>query len=241
MSPSAHVGEASRSWSRDGFFISTDSSLIPTDALNKAFASDTLYWASPLPEPAMRHMLDNCLCFGLYSPTPTPPPRVDKDDDDAAAADPADTLHEIAGHVKPEASSRSHTQSTGQQVKDQAQQPSLIGFARLITDKVTFSYLTDVYVLPEWQGQGLGRWLISCVQEVCEEMPHLRRTMCIIGHGREKSLGFYGELVSLLYAKQCHEISVLRNADLLGITDEDGASGGSGDGLGELLCFLLGG
>ncbi|PYH40458.1 uncharacterized protein BP01DRAFT_361242 [Aspergillus saccharolyticus JOP 1030-1] len=40
-----------------------------------------------------------------------------------------------------------------------------IGFARLITDGVTFAYLTDLYVLPEYQGHGLGGWLIDCVDE----------------------------------------------------------------------------
>lgn len=32
-----------------------------------------------------------------------------------------------------------------------------IGFARLITDYATFAYLCDVYVLEEYQGEGLGR------------------------------------------------------------------------------------
>ncbi|SCC68547.1 GNAT family N-acetyltransferase [Kosakonia oryziphila] len=37
-----------------------------------------------------------------------------------------------------------------------------IGFARLITDYATFAYLCDVYVLEEYQGRDLGRWLIAC-------------------------------------------------------------------------------
>ena len=40
---------------------------------------------------------------------------------------------------------------------------SQIGFARLITDYATFAYLCDVYVLEEYQGEGLGRWLMECV------------------------------------------------------------------------------
>ena len=56
-------------------------------------------------------------------------------------------------------------------------QNNLIGFARCITDYVTFLYLTDVYVLPAYQGKALGAWLIACVQEVVEDMPHLRRSM----------------------------------------------------------------
>ena len=38
-----------------------------------------------------------------------------------------------------------------------------IGLARVITDYVTYGYLCDVYILPEYQGKGLGKWLITCV------------------------------------------------------------------------------
>jgi GNAT superfamily N-acetyltransferase len=40
-----------------------------------------------------------------------------------------------------------------------------IGLARVITDAATFAYLCDVYVLPEWRGRRLGRWLMECVME----------------------------------------------------------------------------
>lgn len=38
-----------------------------------------------------------------------------------------------------------------------------IGFARLVTDYATFAYLCDVYVLEEYQGEGLGRWVMECI------------------------------------------------------------------------------
>jgi GNAT superfamily N-acetyltransferase len=38
-----------------------------------------------------------------------------------------------------------------------------IGFARVISDFSTFAYLADVFILPAYQGQGLGKWLISCI------------------------------------------------------------------------------
>jgi GNAT superfamily N-acetyltransferase len=41
--------------------------------------------------------------------------------------------------------------------------PRQIGLARVITDEATFAYLCDVYVLPEFQRQGLGKWLMECV------------------------------------------------------------------------------
>ncbi|MXP57093.1 GNAT family N-acetyltransferase [Pantoea sp. ME81] len=42
---------------------------------------------------------------------------------------------------------------------------SQVGFARLITDHATFAYLCDVYVLEAHQGDGLGRWLMTCIHD----------------------------------------------------------------------------
>jgi len=38
-----------------------------------------------------------------------------------------------------------------------------IGFARVISDTITFAYLADVFVLEAYQGRGLGKWLVACV------------------------------------------------------------------------------
>lgn len=38
-----------------------------------------------------------------------------------------------------------------------------VGFARVTTDRATFAYLADVFVLEEHRGRGLGRWLVECV------------------------------------------------------------------------------
>jgi GNAT superfamily N-acetyltransferase len=38
-----------------------------------------------------------------------------------------------------------------------------IGLARVITDRATFGYLADVYVIEEFRGRGLGQWLIESV------------------------------------------------------------------------------
>ncbi|KAL7622143.1 hypothetical protein AAE478_007645 [Parahypoxylon ruwenzoriense] len=55
--------------------------------------------------------------------------------------------------------------------------PRQVGLVRLVTDDVTFAYLTDVYILPEYQGKGLGRWMMECLSEVIKGWPHLRRFM----------------------------------------------------------------
>ncbi len=38
-----------------------------------------------------------------------------------------------------------------------------IGFARVITDFAVVGVIEDVYVLPEYQGQGLGRFLMESI------------------------------------------------------------------------------
>jgi GNAT superfamily N-acetyltransferase len=40
-----------------------------------------------------------------------------------------------------------------------------IGFARVITDRATFAYLADVYVLPEHRGKGLSKRLMEEVMQ----------------------------------------------------------------------------
>jgi GNAT superfamily N-acetyltransferase len=39
--------------------------------------------------------------------------------------------------------------------------PTQVGFGRVISDFATFAYLADVFILPEYQGQGLGMWLVA--------------------------------------------------------------------------------
>ena len=38
-----------------------------------------------------------------------------------------------------------------------------IGFARVVTDYATFAYLGDVYILEEFRGLGLSKWLMEVI------------------------------------------------------------------------------
>ncbi|GAD88756.1 putative acetyltransferase [Vibrio halioticoli NBRC 102217] len=51
-----------------------------------------------------------------------------------------------------------------------------VGFARLITDKATFAYLADVFVLESHRGQGLSKWLLQTILEH-PDLQGLRRIM----------------------------------------------------------------
>ena len=45
-----------------------------------------------------------------------------------------------------------------------------IGLARVITDLARFAYILDVFVLEEFQGQGLGSWLMTCILKYLEPL-----------------------------------------------------------------------
>src|SRR5260370_8780025 len=38
-----------------------------------------------------------------------------------------------------------------------------VGFARVITDYATYAYIGDVYILEDFRGQGLSKWLIRVI------------------------------------------------------------------------------
>jgi GNAT superfamily N-acetyltransferase len=38
-----------------------------------------------------------------------------------------------------------------------------VSFARVVTDRATFAYLCDVFVLPSHRGRWLSKWLLECV------------------------------------------------------------------------------
>ncbi|MEO7793433.1 MAG: GNAT family N-acetyltransferase [Thermoanaerobaculia bacterium] len=66
-----------------------------------------------------------------------------------------------------------------------------IGFARVITDRATFAYLADVFVLDSHRGRGLGRVLMDAVASH-PELQGLRRFMLATrdAHGLYAKYGF---------------------------------------------------
>jgi GNAT superfamily N-acetyltransferase len=66
-----------------------------------------------------------------------------------------------------------------------------IGLARVVTDRATFAYLADVYVLEEHQGRGLGKRLIAAVR-AHPDLRDLRRFVLWTrdAHGLYEQFGF---------------------------------------------------
>lgn len=66
-----------------------------------------------------------------------------------------------------------------------------VGFARVVTDKATFAYLADVYVLEEHRGQGLSRRIMEHVV-AHPDLQGLRRMLLATrdAHGLYAQYGF---------------------------------------------------
>jgi GNAT superfamily N-acetyltransferase len=66
-----------------------------------------------------------------------------------------------------------------------------IGLARVVTDSATFAYLCDVYVLEDYRGKALGKWLMECVMGH-PALQGLRRFILATrdAHGLYRQFGF---------------------------------------------------
>jgi len=66
-----------------------------------------------------------------------------------------------------------------------------IGFARVISDKATFAYLCDVFILDEHRGFGLSKWLLQTIL-AHPNLQGLRRWLLATAdaHGLYSQFGF---------------------------------------------------
>ena len=66
-----------------------------------------------------------------------------------------------------------------------------VGFARIVTDKATFAYLADVYVLQDHRGRGLSRRMVEALLGH-PDLQGLRRIMLATrdAHGLYEKFGF---------------------------------------------------
>lgn len=68
-----------------------------------------------------------------------------------------------------------------------------IGFARVISDFATFAYIGDVFVLSEYRGQGISKWLMETMLGH-PDLQGLRRWILATkdAHGLYSQYGFHG-------------------------------------------------
>jgi GNAT superfamily N-acetyltransferase len=67
----------------------------------------------------------------------------------------------------------------------------LVGFGRVITDRATFGYLGDVFVLEAHRGRGLSKWLMECIAQH-PELQGFRRWVLLTrdAHGLYRQFGY---------------------------------------------------
>ncbi len=70
-----------------------------------------------------------------------------------------------------------------------------IGFARVVSDRATFAYIGDVFIIDEYRGRGLSKWLMKTIVAY-PELQGLRRWVLATrdAHGLYEKSGF-GPLV----------------------------------------------
>ncbi|WP_342598891.1 GNAT family N-acetyltransferase [Psychrobacillus sp. FSL H8-0483] len=109
--------EQAEFFSKDGFFICTDKSLLDVEVIYK-FLSEESYWLKGISRELVIASIENSiLCYGIFDGDPT--------------------------------------KGTTKQ----------IGFARVVSDLVRYSWLGDVFVLPDYRGRGLSKWLMGIITE----------------------------------------------------------------------------
>ncbi len=76
-------------------------------------------------------------------------------------------------------------------VYDESRGHAQVGFARVITDRATFAYVGDVYVLEEYRGRGLSKFLMERIK-AHPDLQSLRRWMLVTrdAHDLYEHFGF---------------------------------------------------
>jgi len=73
---------------------------------------------------------------------------------------------------------------------DQSAGGRQVGFARVITDKVNFSWIADVWLDPALRGRGVGTWMMRCILEH-PDVINTRQTLATRdAHAFYEQLGF---------------------------------------------------
>jgi GNAT superfamily N-acetyltransferase len=65
-----------------------------------------------------------------------------------------------------------------------------VGFVRVVSDYITFAWICDVYIDPAARGQGLGVWMMECVQAHPAAQVGMQLLATKDAHGLYEKFGF---------------------------------------------------
>jgi len=80
-----------------------------------------------------------------------------------------------------------------------------VGFARVVSDYAIFAWIMDVFILPEFRGQGLGKELMQAITSH-EKLQNLQRW----GLGTEDAHGLYAQFGFGPIAKPANLMEIVR-------------------------------
>ncbi|WP_313893278.1 GNAT family N-acetyltransferase [Psychrobacillus sp.] len=103
--------------SKDGFYISTDKSLLDVEIIYNYLSKESYWLEGTSKELVIASIENSTICYGIYDGDPT------------------------------------------------KGMPKQIGFARVLSDMVRYSWLADVFVLPEFRKKGISKWLMTNITE----------------------------------------------------------------------------
>lgn len=87
---------------------------------------------------------------------------------------------------------------------------TLVGFARLITDRTAFAYLCDVFIIEAYRKRGLSKWLMHTIH-AHPELQGLRRWML----GTRDAHGLYAQFGwEVLSEDMCKRFMQLHNPNV---------------------------
>ena len=71
-----------------------------------------------------------------------------------------------------------------------AEDSNQIGFARCVTDAITFSWIADIIIEPAYRGKGLGKWMLDCIVEHPKIAPTQKVLQTRDAHAYYEKFGF---------------------------------------------------
>ena len=163
-------------WHRDGYTIGTDPAWLDLGVIHGFLAAS--YWATGIPREVVRRSIEHSINFGIYHVP-------------AAAGRGTTSDAGSGGSSVPRPAGRPGD-ATGNAPTSRAGRPGdQVGFARVITDRATFGYLGDVFVLEPHRGRGLSRWLLECIDRH-PELKDFRRWVLLTrdAHGLYRKFGY---------------------------------------------------